>query len=101
MERISASSLSRREFIRQAACAAVGTAAMTCAIRDLPADLPAGWPVKVTYSYEPNGRLRVSARLKGHTAGVSADFERENRLPEDDLDLWSHFVEKELRDLAE
>src|SRR5512140_3572093 len=25
----------RREFIRQAACAAVGTAAMTCAIRDL------------------------------------------------------------------
>ena len=29
------SALSRREFIRQAACAAVGTAAMTCAIRDL------------------------------------------------------------------
>lgn len=27
--------LNRREFIRQAACAAVGTAAMTCAIRDL------------------------------------------------------------------
>jgi uncharacterized protein (DUF1501 family) len=35
MERISASSLSRREFIRQAACAAVGTAAMSYAIRDL------------------------------------------------------------------
>src|SRR5664279_4178459 len=35
MERISASSLSRREFIRQAACAAIGTAAMTYAIRDL------------------------------------------------------------------
>ena len=28
-------SVSRREFIRQAACAAVGTAAMSCAIRDL------------------------------------------------------------------
>src|SRR6266571_6833032 len=27
--------LSRRQFIRQAACAAVGTAAMTAAIRDL------------------------------------------------------------------
>src|ERR1041385_276963 len=27
--------LSRRQFIRQAACAAVGTAAMSCAIRDL------------------------------------------------------------------
>jgi uncharacterized protein (DUF1501 family) len=35
MERTSASAFSRREFIRQAACAAVGTAAMTCAIRDL------------------------------------------------------------------
>ena len=34
-KRTSASALSRREFIRQAACAAVGTAAMTCAIRDL------------------------------------------------------------------
>ncbi len=85
------------ESDRPEACTAVGT----CAIRDLPADLPAGWPVKVTYSYEPNGRLRVSARLKGHTASVSADFERENRLPEDDLDLWTHFVDKELRDLAE
>src|SRR5690349_11975210 len=31
----SRSSLTRREFIRQAACAAVGTAAMTSAIRDL------------------------------------------------------------------
>src|SRR5207237_223006 len=29
------SALSRRDFIRQAACAAVGTAAMTAAIRDL------------------------------------------------------------------
>ena len=35
MERTSASAYSRREFIRQAACAAVGTAAMTSAIRDL------------------------------------------------------------------
>ncbi len=31
----SSSSLSRRDFIRQAACAAVGTAAMTSAVRDL------------------------------------------------------------------
>ncbi len=35
MERKFTSSLTRREFIRQAACAAVGTAAMTSAIRDL------------------------------------------------------------------
>src|SRR5215470_2516703 len=31
----SRSSLTRRDFIRQAACAAVGTAAMTSALRDL------------------------------------------------------------------
>src|SRR5438309_2210741 len=31
----SSSSVSRRDFLRQAACAAVGTAAMTAAIRDL------------------------------------------------------------------
>jgi uncharacterized protein (DUF1501 family) len=35
MERQSSSVLSRREFVRQAACAAVGTAAMSFAIRDL------------------------------------------------------------------
>ena len=35
MERKFSLSLNRREFIRQAACAAVGTAAMSCAIRDL------------------------------------------------------------------
>jgi uncharacterized protein (DUF1501 family) len=35
MERKSCSALTRREFIRQAACAAVGTLAMTSAIRDL------------------------------------------------------------------
>ena len=35
MEKKSAIQLNRRDFIRQAACAAVGTAAMTAAIRDL------------------------------------------------------------------
>src|SRR2546421_9213127 len=35
MEQQSLSKYSRREFIRQAACAAVGTAALTSAIRDL------------------------------------------------------------------
>jgi molecular chaperone DnaK len=80
------------ESDRPEACTLIGT----CAIRNLPPDLPTGWPVKVRYTYESNGRLHVAARLKGHMAGVSADFERENALPEDDLDLWSHFVEEEL-----
>ena len=57
---------------------------------------PAGWPVRVTYTYGANGRLHVSAQLKGHTASVSADFERENRLPDEDLDMWATFIEDEL-----
>src|SRR5437016_143306 len=35
MDKSYAAQLSRRAFLRQASCAAVGTAAMTCAIRDL------------------------------------------------------------------
>jgi molecular chaperone DnaK len=80
------------ESDRPEVCTVIGV----CAIRDLPADLPAGWPVRVSYSYEANGRLHVSAQLSGHTAGVSADFERENRLPDEDLDMWAHFIEDEL-----
>jgi molecular chaperone DnaK len=67
-----------------------------CAIRDLPPDLPAGWPVRVSYTYETNGRLHVTARLEGRDAGVTTDFLRENSLPDEDLELWRHYVEKEL-----
>ncbi len=74
------------------ACTVIGV----CAIRDLPAELPTGWPVRVSYTYEANGRLHVSAQLKGYAAAVSADFERENRLPDEDLDLWAHFIVDEM-----
>ncbi len=67
-----------------------------CTIRDLPPDLPAGWPIEVSYTYQSNGRLQVTARLKGRAAGVTTDFQRENSLPDDDLDMWSHLVENEL-----
>jgi molecular chaperone DnaK len=79
------------ESDRPEVCTAIGT----CAISDLPPDLPAGWPIRVSYTYETNGRLQVTAQLKGHTAGVTAEFQRENRLPEDDLDLWAHFILEE------
>ena len=45
------------------------------AIRPLPTELPAGWPVQVTYSYESNGRLHVSASVKGCDAAVDTDFQ--------------------------
>jgi molecular chaperone DnaK len=74
------------------ACSQVGV----CTIRDLPPDLPSGWPVQVSYTYEANGRLHVSAKLQGHRAGVTTDFVRENTLPDEDLEMWVHFIEQEL-----
>jgi molecular chaperone DnaK len=68
-----------------------------CAITDLPPDLPEGWPVQVSYTYEANGRLQVSAKVKGHEAGVSTEFHRENSLPDEDLELWSEYVREETR----
>jgi hypothetical protein len=58
--------------------------------------LPAGWPVLVSYKYEANGQLQVAAKVKGHDVGISTQFIRENSLPDEDLDMWSHFVEDEL-----
>jgi molecular chaperone DnaK len=74
------------------ACSQVGV----CTIRDLPPGLPAGWPVQVSYTYAANGRLHVSARVRGHAAGVTTDFVRENSLPDEDLEMWTHFIEQEL-----
>ena len=75
-------------------CTAIGT----CQIADLPTDLPAGSPIEVSYTYESNGRLQVDARLRGHDAGITVEFQRENSLPDDELDVWSHYVEVEMTD---
>ena len=72
-----------------------------CAIRNLPPNLPAGWPVHVSYTYEANGRLHVTARIKGSRARVETDFERENSLPDEVLDLWAGYVNEELQNKSE
>jgi molecular chaperone DnaK len=74
------------------ACSRVGV----CTIRDLPPHLPAGWPVRVSYTYEANGRLHVRARLRGQRVGVTTDFIRENSLPDEELEMLTHYVEQEL-----
>lgn len=71
------------------ACQEVGL----CAIRGLPANLPAGSPVEVGFTYQSNGRLRVSATLVGHAAGVKVDFARVNSLENDDLAMWAECVQ--------
>jgi molecular chaperone DnaK len=80
------------ESDRPEACSRVGV----CAIRDLPPGLPAGWPVQVSYTYEANGRLHVAAKVKGHAAGVTTDFVRENSLPDGELEAWMRAIEQEM-----
>jgi molecular chaperone DnaK len=80
------------ESERPEACSTVGT----CSVRDLPPGLPPGCPVEVSYTYEANGRLHVTARLVGRDVGVSTDFVRENSLPDEDLELWGRYVAEEL-----
>jgi molecular chaperone DnaK len=84
------------ESERPEACTRLGV----CTIRDLPPDLPEGWPIEVSYTYEPNGRLHVSAKVKGHPAGVITDFNRENVIPDDDLSLWIRYAEQEVPSAA-
>ena len=79
------------ESDRPEGCTQIGV----CTIRDMPPSLPVGWPVQVSYTYEANGRLHVTAKVKGHSAGVTADFEHENGLPDDDLELWADSVQDE------
>jgi molecular chaperone DnaK len=72
-------------------CTTVGT----CAITDLPPNLPQGSSVLVQYAYQANGRLRVTAKLKGHPVGVTTEFQRNNSLPDDAVQLWTEYVAME------
>jgi molecular chaperone DnaK len=81
------------ESDKPAFCTPIGI----CTISDLPSELPAGWPIEVSYTYQSNGRLQLEARLKGHEAArIATEFQHENSLPDEDLDVWSEFIETEL-----
>jgi molecular chaperone DnaK len=71
------------ESERPEACIEIGT----CTIANLPPDLPAGSPVRVSYTYHANGRLEVRGGLKGQSA-VTTVFKRENALNSDEMKLW-------------
>jgi molecular chaperone DnaK len=81
------------ESERPEACTEIGV----CSIGDLPDNLPAGWPVQVSYSYEANGRLHVNAKLKGQQAGVTTHFLRSSSLSENEIALWLEYIIQETR----
>jgi molecular chaperone DnaK len=72
-------------------CFHIGTASIT----DLPANLPQGWPVQVSYSYREDGRLQVAAKLEGHPAAVATSFQRDTTLPDDAMNRWTEYVARE------
>jgi molecular chaperone DnaK len=76
------------ESERPEMCSQVGM----CTINGLPSNLPAGWPVQVSYAYEANGRLQVTAQLKGQKTSVTTEFVRDNSLADDDLRTWGQLI---------
>jgi molecular chaperone DnaK len=69
-------------------CTAIGRTSL----RDLPLGLPAGWPVEITYEYETNGRLKVTAVVPGTKREIRLELEREGSLSEERLARWKQVV---------
>ncbi|HVA50834.1 MAG TPA: Hsp70 family protein [Pirellulales bacterium] len=69
-------------------CASIGRTSL----RDLPPGLPAGWPVEITYEYETNGRLKVSATVPGTNREVKLQLEREGALSDERIARWKQAV---------
>ena len=63
------------------ACLLIGN----CRITDLPANLPQGSPIEVTYAFDSSGRVRVRAR--DVTGGKEATIEIERRSGLDDIQV--------------
>jgi molecular chaperone DnaK len=63
------------------ACSLIGN----CSITDLPANLPKGAPVEVTYAFDTDGRVKVRARDK--TGGREATIEIQRRGGLDDKQI--------------
>jgi molecular chaperone DnaK len=71
------------------ACTAIGRTI----VRDLPPDLPQGWPIEITFEYGTNGRLHVTAVLPGKDRQVALDMERDGGLSGQRADQWKGAVE--------
>ena len=71
-------------------CTAIGRTV----IRDLPPDLPKGWPIEVTFEYSVGGRLKVKAVVPGTHSQMSLTLERAVGLSSARMDHWKQAVGK-------
>ena len=69
-------------------CIAIGRTV----VRDLPAGLPKGWPVEVTFEYGANGRLAVEALVPGTHHQARLELVRETGLSNEGLTRWKQPV---------
>jgi len=64
------------------------TAIGTCTIRNLPATLPRGTPVDVTFTYHENGRLTVAAKVANLKGAAQLNLERATGMTDKNLAAW-------------
>ncbi len=57
-------------------------------VRDLPAGLPKGWPVDITFEYGANGRLAVRALVPGTEHQTVLELEREVGVTGEGMARW-------------
>jgi molecular chaperone DnaK len=69
-------------------CIAIGRTV----VRELPAGLPKGWPVEVTFEYGTNGRLTVQALVPGTKQQACLELERDAGLSGEGLARWKEPV---------
>jgi molecular chaperone DnaK len=72
-------------------CSAIGRTV----INDLPPNLPKGWPIDVTYEYGVNGRLHVTAKVRGTDKEVHLELERDESMSADRLNRWKGVLDND------
>ena len=67
------------------ACLLIGN----CRITDLPANLPQGSPIEVTYAFDSSGRVRVRARDVTGGKEAAIEIDRKSGLDESQIDAYT------------
>lgn len=63
-----------------------------CRIRDLPANLPKGEAVDITFAYTPDGRLDVTAKMPRLNKETALVVERATGMPDSELQAWANAI---------
>ena len=61
-------------------------------IRHLPPGLPSGTQIKVTYTFQSNGRLAASANIEGLGRDAYIELERVRDVPSENVDRWRKVI---------